>query len=86
MQYLCSLGAELDITDKLEETPLHDACRDGRLSLVQTLYAAGCNLNLPNKVKIKRLTDRQTDRQTDGQTDKQGASSYQRLLLMMAVL
>lgn len=32
------------------ETGIHDACRDGHLPIVHTLYAGGCDLNIPNKV------------------------------------
>lgn len=32
------------------DTALHDACREGQLSLFYALFAAKCNLNLPNKV------------------------------------
>jgi hypothetical protein len=38
------------------ETSIHDACRDGHLPIVHTLYAGGCDLNIPNKVNIRSLS------------------------------
>ena len=33
------------------DAPIHVACRDGLLNLVESLCALGCNIDVPNKVR-----------------------------------
>jgi len=50
--HLLGAGCELDSTDMNGETPLHSAARDGLLSIVQTMCAYGCSVDVVNKVCI----------------------------------
>lgn len=47
-----SLSLSLSLNMQNGDTALHDACREGQLSLFYTLYGAKCNLDLPNKVDV----------------------------------
>jgi len=48
--HLLGAGCHLDSPDMNGETPLHSAARDGLLSIVQTMCAYGCNVDVVNKV------------------------------------
>jgi len=48
--HLLGAGCQLDSADMNGETPLHSAARDGLLSIVQTMCAYGCSVDVVNKV------------------------------------
>ena len=44
-------GTNMDAVDQVNETPLHAACREGLLPVVQTMCAFGCDVETVNKVR-----------------------------------
>jgi len=53
--HLLGAGCQLDSADMNGETALHSAARDGLLSIVQTMCAYGCSVDVVNKVIIYSL-------------------------------
>jgi len=50
--HLLGAGCQQDSTDMNGETALHSAARDSLLSIVQTMCAYGCNVDVVNKVIV----------------------------------
>lgn len=48
VQMLLDCGANVDLGNNENHTPLHEACRNGRLSVTKILVAAGANVNETN--------------------------------------
>ncbi|XP_023723518.1 ankyrin repeat and SOCS box protein 3 isoform X3 [Cryptotermes secundus] len=48
VQMLLDCGADVNLGDNENHTPLHEACRNGRLSVAKILVAAGANVNEMN--------------------------------------
>lgn len=44
-EYLFSQGVDATSVDKLDQTALFYACRDGKLALVEALFKQGCDVN-----------------------------------------
>ena len=47
---LLRAGCHVDVIDQLGETPLHPACHNNLVAVVQTMCAFGCRLDVVNKV------------------------------------
>jgi ankyrin repeat protein len=45
VEYLVSNGVDAAIQDKLNQTALYYACREGKLSLIELLIKSGCDVN-----------------------------------------